>query len=1073
MGVHSSIGGEPNPVVCVMTIDLGFDNSATIEIGATDAPGALARAFIAQHALSSDIEDSLATHLAEHQRAALNRHIAGYAAPGMGAHGGGGSPLYEGPTGKAINGSTSSASPEDGVPSAAAHAYAAYERAEAPFVAPLRLPVPSTRRLTGGEEEVEAAYAALASAASSRRTSGVQAPAPPPGGARRQSSGSSSRPRSRAGSSSARASLASQRPEGAPSARPPAPPVPRVAGLVRKPVAPVQPPLAPVVATRLHAPIGAQPATFYRLHSDARNRAARAQLLADRLAAAEAEELSAAKRRLSAASANAPTGAAVEGAGIAASHRLFQDAGRAGERRKRAAEALGAEREAAAEWVCSSCGGANGGGLSSCGNAVKSGRCGAGRPAEGKPVISDFARALQRGLSANDERYIEWQVEHWRDGMAKRGVEAQAQAEAKLAKEAPFRPTLNAASLAMVQAARHKRNASAGAAARLTAPPVHEALYAAGLQHKKDVDQAAAVLGEWHDCTFAPAAAARSAPAAASADLFDRLHAEGEAAAGRLAQARARAAAPTDPGREAHAIAPAEAARLYEQARTRSSARQATLQAQLDEADAAARGKHTTAKSEELLHAMRRRALAGVFATLRESQSLAPDQRFMGESVHPSGLNGGTWSVGSAGPGAAPGTRLGPSDLTRLVAVVDAYAEGEGSGREEGVLDVDMVWTGSLDPLLASFVTAALGAVRGADPAHGSRVSFGTFCAVLGRLLEEAGGGPHLYLLARKARKAAAAAAEAAAIAAAREAGPPVHAPYPAAPVADPVRVAQQLAARRAAGPERKRELELDALRQRLAAHPFVPATGAGAPSRPHAAADPSARAAAAARAEGNALVARARVVMQAVGVEVREGGMPSRPPEAARVHAPAPAPVPAATVVPRWEEADDTMVVEGDERPVASPARSAADENDGPSYESAPLRSSKAAAALRSGNRPFVPTRALHASSGVSCGGTPGRGPSVSLFFSPSRFVPSSIDEYGYTPQAGEAPAGYAPPWAQRGSIGSGVKAAAAKQVEAAPSEEGGVGAVGLSSLMAQLGFDDLDARIARLMRFSEGQAT
>jgi len=342
--------------------------------------------------------------------------------------------------------------------------------------------------------------------------------------------------------------------------------------------------------------------------------------------------------------------------------------------------------------------------------------------------------------------------------------------------------------------------------------PRYERLYAEAQERRLAAVAASEAPAAWHGCTFQPdigANALRPARDASMDDFFDRLHKQGAAArvraagvAHRVAAAMAAAAAPavdaegagTLPaaGMTHHGLALHAAALQAQAAR-----REAEVTAQLA-AQRLAATKHTSTGSERLLLQMRRRALARIFSLLVSSMALTPAQRDA-EAAEQAQVDaalhvalGADGTAAFAAPGAAgrplpcdPTTglpRLSAEELADLLAAVDAHAgqaadmidpahyeavvtDAAVEAARGVVLDVDAAWLGVLHPALAACVRAALNRLRatGSAPAPtsddgsalpiASVVSFETFCSALGGVLEDVGGGPHVYMLAKRAAR--------------------------------------------------------------------------------------------------------------------------------------------------------------------------------------------------------------------------------------------------------------------------------------------------------------------------------
>ena len=311
--------------------------------------------------------------------------------------------------------------------------------------------------------------------------------------------------------------------------------------------------------------------------------------------------------------------------------RLYEEGIAASARVAAAVTAARIARDAATDWACPDCGGVNGASDSVCRNPAKNGEaCGAPRPSLFKPRIH-VARADSSALPTAMRSVAETASEEHRERLERRVAAARA-AEAAVLAALPFRPVIDARSAALAASTRRKDSGS-----------THQALYSAGVKRMRAAALAAASLQPWHGCTFVPAVGGRGTAAAVdsstphhlhvrdgSADaFFTRLHAEAAAARARLEATRQRIStapvvAPAPP-RISHSLSAVPS--LYDRALELAQRRSAAAAAADADAATAASTVHTRARSDALLAAMRRRALAGIFRLLVRSAGMSPEER--------------------------------------------------------------------------------------------------------------------------------------------------------------------------------------------------------------------------------------------------------------------------------------------------------------------------------------------------------------------------------------------------------------------------------------------------------------
>lgn len=826
----------------------------------------------------------------------------------------------------------------------------------------------SSRRMTGDSEELEAMYAQLISAEAS--AAGAGGSMGQPGGKRsrahiagiidivpgRRSSGASSAglcyTKEALMSASSQTVLAAKRQSmeslsgqtaqhgsnqsgpgqdagTAASRKPPVARIPRVASL--PPRAAAVPPPVPEITVGAPAAV-ARLETFQRLHHEAQARQARVKALADKVSISELQSIEAARRRMSGHDLPAVPPRlqhqAEAGSGPSdpaeASERLYAQAADLVTKRSKAAKALAIERAAVSEWMCPACCRPNSGRFVQCQQPSKGGKlhaggragqggklCGAPRPAEeNKPVISSFASRIQREMKASEPEYVDWSVAKHRDDKSRREVEAKKAAEEQLKIQATFRPAINPQSVQIAASFRDRRAQdvlpSGGAS------DIHSVLYAEGLLKRMHQTHALHVSGT-----------GASKVKEVSSDLFNRLYAEGEELQAKLQAARSKAeqdARVAAAGRAGRVVSlPAEeASKLYALAAEKAAEKQSKLQAQLEEVDYAARAKHTSSKSEILLQGMRQKALAGVYQCLLQST------RQSSSSGHGDDAQAATQRAEAWSPGLLP-----QGQLDRLVCAIDVCGSVLSAGSLPEVVQPPVPVSAAKlevlgDALLAAYVDKALHIMCCDKRGEQMTVSFEGFCGVLGRLVEEAGGGPHVYLHARKARKAAqvqkqieevqrkeqndltfAPAIDARSVqlvqqARARQsrsrsssAAPPAQYPLGRTseePMEGPVDLATvQPVSRRSSGAhsyaptdapvhvrahaqvyavaDKRRAAELDALRAQLAQHPFAPVLGPSGASA-HSDAHPDQRTLQASKLQAAQLAARAKAVLRSEEVQ-------------------------------------------------------------------------------------------------------------------------------------------------------------------------------------------------------------
>jgi len=541
--------------------------------------------------------------------------------------------------------------------------------------------------------------------------------------------------------------------------------------------------------------------------------AAAAQAAEEAAVAATGRQLRALGPSLHAAQSGGDGGIAAGGGGsVAAGERLFARAKADAARKADRVASAAAEASAAAAWVCSRCGAENRGRDATCMQPAKAGSkvepvsnlaalhaaavaapvlgggdvdtlrvCGAPRPAAFVPTISDYAAKRARPL--DHDAYMALQLQKYMAERQRRADAAAAAAAAAVA-ECAFKPRINLRREDISAPASTSASAGGSSAARL---------YADALRRQRAAADAAVKPGEWHGCTFQPdigANALRPRAEGSADDFFERLasqrtaaHARVEAQAARLgglgapsataaAPATTSAAAPSAALRRPH-VGPA----LYEAAVASQAARAANEREADARAVAEANRRHISAGSTRLLLAMRRRALAGIFSLLARSVHMTEAQR-AAEAADAAAFDSAL-AAGGDGGGGGGGTDVGVSvdELAHLIAAVDAHAgvlptDGElADGAHVEVvfadaaiaaaaattLPVARAWTGVLDKVLARYVDVALAQLalrpRVADGGGEVTASLDDFCGALGAVLENAGGGPHIYLLAKRHRE--------------------------------------------------------------------------------------------------------------------------------------------------------------------------------------------------------------------------------------------------------------------------------------------------------------------------------
>jgi hypothetical protein len=326
-------------------------------------------------------------------------------------------------------------------------------------------------------------------------------------------------------------------------------------------------------------------------------------------------------------------------------------------------------------------------------------------------------------------------------------------------------------------------------------------------------------LAQWHGCSFKPdigSNAARALPETNTDDFFERLFREGAAARVKVAEARRRLALLQEEEakmgkrvvRRVH-VGPS----LYEARERYQRMAEVRVKQEQRRVSAEANQKYVSASSGRLLDRMRKRAVAGIYIMLVRSSELGEEQKqSQTEAAVVPATPGSHASAGGVSvlhfhlqDRSERVAKLSPAQIAHLIAAVDAHgdsepeavatpvpakeravapAEGDAKPDMAGIarravqdaeaavetasallLDVDTCCPGMLDPLLGALVERALDRIREAlcEEAGGAEapkvVTFEEFAGVFGRVLEEAGGGSHIYLLTR--RQIAAAALEA------------------------------------------------------------------------------------------------------------------------------------------------------------------------------------------------------------------------------------------------------------------------------------------------------------------------
>ena len=554
-----------DPIICVLTVEIGEGRSGIVHIRAGDSAPSLARAFIREQALDesdSALLESLSDHIDANAREARQRYA---------------EQVAERAARKAAAAASSAA--QRPLPPQPAPAAPAALGSQANSVGSRRLSAASpsgsrhsafpggvgTRAMTGTEAQLEARYEAIARSVASMT-------APDPAALRPE------RARSSAGAAGARHAASRESAGSAASARasatytvqpppmPPPPPQPPQAAQPPRSRAgdaaalsgpSVVPPPAPALPLPPAAQRPANPALYGRLHAEFKEKKARVDRLAEQLSRADRDAHIAERRKFGYRPPGERKQPGQPPAPGSVEQRLY-DAARADAARREvglAAQRAALAARAEGRWACPSCGAENEHTAVRCAQPVKSGSasvlfparagssngssgggnnssaslvrvCGAPRPeAFHQPLISAHARNMPRtdilppGDSVSAPRLPSAAtvgVELYRRERELREQRARERAEAEVESQ-PFRPQIGQRSSELAEAARRRRLralAAAGAdAPRSTAAEesddaersaAHELLYADARHRQRAAELRAAGPAPWEDLTFQP-----------------------------------------------------------------------------------------------------------------------------------------------------------------------------------------------------------------------------------------------------------------------------------------------------------------------------------------------------------------------------------------------------------------------------------------------------------------------------------------------------------------------------------------------------------------------------------------
>lgn len=801
-----------NPLICVLSVDFGVNESANVEILYQSDPQQLADAFICINSLDpndADLRLALTTHITSNYleaRARYDQQIAERAARKSQEIPHGPRP----PPPPALDSRQSSPSKsENASPVGNRSAFSGVSRASDV----------GQRAMIGSEDEIASRYDSIVQSVSSIANAAAHV-----------TSTSNSRKHSLINRSSI--SSISSKLVGDQASR-----KSTESSLQKTNTASVRPPSIPARKVSVSSSLS-NSALYDRLHKEAEEKAKRSAELATHVRKLERDNYIEQRRmfgykpQIASELSNKPR---VE-------DRLYEFAKEDAIRKQESLSVQRAELAAKTEgaWICPSCGITNAASLLLCENPLKFGSvvlasnkrvCGGGRPNSTHiPSISMYAH--QKSRSSNVPHLpaaATIGVEQYKKDMLSREEQGQARIDAELRSQT-FKPAVSQRSSELADVARIRR-LKALAQAQTALPSAH---LVSSLSQDAAVERLAglsshellyedAILRQRASESVADEIIARSGVARSEAELeefFTRMHAYAAETRARIDASRERLAE--------QELKEIQSSRFRENKRTafvtsslfdhvaqQQRNKDAAISAAHQEAERMFRSRHTLKHSESLLEKRREQCFAGVYNALVKSMQLSPAAR-ADESAAQFAFErtiGG--ARGSAGPRSFEAGAMQPhetvsmtrEDLAASLVALRVYSVDESDGQIEEAhsvaLDLDAVWSTCLvQPQLVKLVDIALSRLRiqtsikyqqqqrqfdldrlrqkisqetdesmvhfplsefiafggsnsnpDMDSSSPRLARFQEFCSSLGRILEEVGGGPQVYVLARRLGK--------------------------------------------------------------------------------------------------------------------------------------------------------------------------------------------------------------------------------------------------------------------------------------------------------------------------------
>jgi len=800
-----------NPLICVLSVDFGVNESANVDILYQSDPQQLADTFIANNSLDPNDEDlrlALTTHITSNYleaRARYDQQIAERAArKSQEIHDGPRPPLPP-----ALDSRQSS-------PSKSENASPFGNRSG--FSGVSRTSDVGQRAMIGSEDEIASKYDSIVQSVSSIAAAHVTSTSNSRKHSLIKRSSISSISSKLVGDQASRKSTESS--------------------LQKTNTASVCPPSIPASKVSLSSSLS-NSALYDRLHKEAEEKAKRSAELATHVRKLERDNYLEQRRKFG----YKPQTASELSNKPRVEDRLYEFAKEEAIRKQESLSVQRAELAAKTEgaWICPSCGITNAASLLVCENPLKFGSvvlasnqrvCGAGRPnsthipsislyAHQKPRLSNVPH-LPAAATIGVEQYKKDRLLREEQGQARIDAEVRSQT---------FKPSVSQRSSELADVARIRRLKALAQAQ--TALPIAHSISSlsqdaaverlAGLSSHELLYEDAILRQHAFSESVADEIIARSGVARSEAELeefFTRMHAYAAETRARIDASRKRLAE-----QELQEI---QSSRFRENKRTafissslfdhvaqQQRNKDAAISAAHQEAERMFRSRHTLKHSESLLEKRREQCFAGVYNALVKSMQLSPAAR-ADESAAQFAFErtiGG--APGSAGPRLFEAGATQPhetvsmtrEDLAASLVALRVYSVDESDGQIEEAhsvaLDLDAVWSTCLaQPQLVKLVDIALSRLRiqtsiryqqqqrqfdldrlrqkisqetdesmvhfplsefiafggsnsnpDMDSSSPRLARFREFCSVLGRILEEVGGGPQVYVLARKLGK--------------------------------------------------------------------------------------------------------------------------------------------------------------------------------------------------------------------------------------------------------------------------------------------------------------------------------